>query len=113
MKNIMNFISFIDVLIFPSYSYEDFPNVILEAMGFAKPVISSRIAGTSEQIIDGVTGLLVAPKNVNQLASAIIKLTKDKSLIGRMGLEAKRRFQTHFTSEIAINKYQQLYSEFK
>jgi glycosyltransferase involved in cell wall biosynthesis len=108
-KNIMNFMSFIDVLILPSVSYEDFPNVILEAMGLGKPVIASQIAGTSEQVIDGISGLLVTKGNVDQLASAIIKISRNKQLLLRMGIEAKKRFQTHFMSETAVNKYQQLY----
>jgi glycosyltransferase involved in cell wall biosynthesis len=108
-KNIMNFMSFIDVLILPSVSYEDFPNVILEAMGLGKPVIASQIAGTSEQVIVGKSGFLVAPGNVDQLASAIIKISKNKQLMFQMGIEAKSRFQTFFTAETAINKYQQLY----
>jgi glycosyltransferase involved in cell wall biosynthesis len=108
-NNVMNFMSFIDVLILPSVSYEDFPNVILEAMGLGKPVIASRLAGTSEQVVDGISGFLVAPGNVDQLASAIIKILKNKQLLLRMGIEAKNRFQTFFTAEIAVNKYHELY----
>ena len=38
-----------------------FPTVILEAMSLVRPVVSTRLAGIPESVIDGVTGLLVPP----------------------------------------------------
>ena len=78
--NIMDLMNTLDVLILPSIENEDFPNVILEAMGVGKPVIASRIAGTSEQIVDGETGLLVEPQNANDLAHAIQILLENRDL---------------------------------
>jgi glycosyltransferase involved in cell wall biosynthesis len=55
-NQVFNFISAIDVLIFPSIHGEDFPNVISEAMALSKPVIATRVGGATEQLIDGQTG---------------------------------------------------------
>ncbi len=47
---------------------------MLEAMALSKPVIASRISGVPEQVVSEVTGLMVAPCDVDELASAISTL---------------------------------------
>ena len=76
----MNFIGAMDLIVLPSVGYEDFPNVVLEAMRLGKPVIASRIAGTPEQVIDEVTGLLVPPGAPADLSAAIHRVAKDPAL---------------------------------
>lgn len=108
-KNIADFMAIIDVLILPSVADEDFPNVVLEAMALGKPVIASSLAGVPEQLVDGETGLLVAPRNVEKLAQAITRLCNDApSRIG-MGQAARYRFQKLFTAEVAVKNYLILY----
>lgn len=109
-KNIVDFMALLDVLILPSVAYEDFPNVVLEAMALAKPVISSRLAGVPEQVVDGESGFLVAPRNVEQLALAITELLNNAQLRIQMGHAAASRFEKNFTAEIAIKNYQNLYN---
>lgn len=108
-KNVMNFMALLDVLILPSVDEEDFPNVILEAMGLGKPVIASCLAGTPEQIVDGETGLLLTPRDACQLAAAITRLSLDEQLRLRMGQVGLRRFQKFFTAEVAVRNYISLY----
>lgn len=108
-ERIFDFIQSLDVLILPSVSNEDFPNVILEGMSQAKPVIASRIAGTSEQVVDGVTGFLVQPSNPIDLANRIKYFINNKELITSMGTAGSIRFKNEFTSEVAILRYKQLY----
>jgi len=107
--NVMNLMAFLDVVILPSVSHEDFPNVVLEAMAFSKPVIASKIAGTSEQIVAGKTGFLVEPRNVKQLATAVETLLLDKALRTRMGELAQKRFREHFVADVSVSKYVSLY----
>jgi len=108
-KNIVNFMSALDVLILPSVQDEDFPNVILEAMSLGKPVIASRLAGTPEQVTDGVTGLLVEPRNVAQLADAICHLMDSPKVRYEMGRAASDQFNSNFTSKKAISNYTNMY----
>lgn len=108
-KNIVDFMSLLDVLVLPSVAYEDFPNVVLEAMGLGKPVIASRLAGVPEQVLDGVTGFLVTPRNVEELALAIMELCNNASLRSQMGHTAFDRFKEKFTAEIAVKNYMNLY----
>lgn len=108
-SNIVDFMSALDVLILPSIQNEDFPNVILEAMALGKPVIASRLAGTPEQIIDGVTGVLVEPRNVDQLGEAISKLMENSNMRNEMGCAATAHFNRHFTCGTVLNNYKNLY----
>lgn len=108
-ENVMNFMELLDVLILPSVDREDFPNVVLEAMGMGKPVIASRLAGTPEQVADGVTGILVEPQSADQLAAAIRRLGLDEELRAQMGRAGLRRFQERFTAELAVANYVSLY----
>jgi len=64
--------------------------VLMTAYTFGKPVVASNISGLSEYVEEGVTGLLVPPKDEKQLADAIIRLLKDNELRRQMGKNAKQ-----------------------
>lgn len=110
-ENVVDFMSALDVLILPSVQEEDFPNVILEAMALGKPVIASRLAGTPEQVVDGVTGLLVEPRNDIQLGEAICRLMDNPKLGHEMGHAALTRFNARFTSNVALENYTNMYTK--
>ena len=69
---------------------EGLPNVLLEAMAYARPVIATPCAGTRDLLVDGVNGLLVPPGDVAALASAIGRVRADAAFAGRLGAEARR-----------------------
>src|SRR5213078_4711709 len=54
-----------------------FPTVILEAMASARPVVSTRLAGIPELVIDGQTGVLAPPSDSTALAHAVEQLLRD------------------------------------
>jgi glycosyltransferase involved in cell wall biosynthesis len=107
--NVANLMAAIDVLVLPSVAHEDFPNVILEAMGFGRAVIASSLAGTPEQIEDGVTGILVPAGDPRALAMAISRLLDDAVLREEMGRAGRRRFEDRFTASKAVSRYIALY----
>jgi len=53
------------------------PQMLMEAMACGLPVISTRLVGIPDLVIDGETGLLVEPRNAEQLADAIVSLKND------------------------------------
>lgn len=108
-ENVFDFINALDLFVLPSIRNEDFPNVILEAMSLGKPVVATSIAGIPEQIVDGETGIVVAPKSVDALSVAIEKLAGDDALAKSMGEKAKMRFNEHFTVRNSLAHYQKLY----
>jgi glycosyltransferase involved in cell wall biosynthesis len=62
----------------------------MTAYAFGKPVVATRAGNLPEYVQDGVTGLLVPPANVEQLAEAIVRLLSDDALRRRMGENATR-----------------------
>jgi glycosyltransferase involved in cell wall biosynthesis len=64
--------------------------ILMTAYVFGKPVVASRVGCLPEYVKDGVTGLLVPPSNVEQLAKAIIRLLSDDALRHSMGENARR-----------------------
>jgi phosphatidyl-myo-inositol dimannoside synthase len=69
---------------------EGYGLVFLEAMSFAKPVVGAACGGVTDLVQNGVNGLLVPPRDTNQLRQALERLLKDRSLgkeLGRRGAE--------------------------
>jgi glycosyltransferase involved in cell wall biosynthesis len=64
-----------DILFLPSYN-EGLPIVILEALSYSLPVVSTKISGIPEQIIDGVNGYLLDSADVEGFARKIIHFSK-------------------------------------
>ena len=73
LPNVWNLLAAADIVALPSLDHEDFPNVVLEAMAMAKPVVASSIGGIPEQVEDGVTGLLCPPGDSGALAVALAR----------------------------------------
>jgi glycosyltransferase involved in cell wall biosynthesis len=60
--------------------YEGFPHVVLEAFGAAVPVVAAAAGGTPEVVRDGVTGLLVPPRDCGALREAVRRVLTDADL---------------------------------
>ncbi len=71
-----------------SSNYEGMPNALLEAMCVSLPVVSTKVSGAVDLIIDGENGLLVDCGNSNQLADAMIKMMSDETLRKRCAEKA-------------------------
>jgi glycosyltransferase involved in cell wall biosynthesis len=91
-----------DVVVLPSW-IEGLPVVVLEAMAHAKPVIATPVGGTAEAVVDGETGLLVPPRDVERLANAIRELVGDGERARSLGAEGRVRVEREF-SEAAMTR---------
>jgi glycosyltransferase involved in cell wall biosynthesis len=79
-----------------------FPTVILEAMASARPVVSTRLAGIPELVVDGQTGMLAPPGDSTALAHALEQFLRDPELRLRLGHAARQRIEQHFRIEQTV-----------
>jgi len=78
-KDITSFYEKADALILPSHA-EGFPNVILEALNYKLPVISTDVGGVAESVIDNSNGFLFEPKDKKRLYENIKKIGSSLAL---------------------------------
>jgi glycosyltransferase involved in cell wall biosynthesis len=89
------------ILIHPSY-LDNSPNSVAEAMASGLPIIASNVGGIPSMIENGVTGLLVEPRNPRQLAEAIIALLQNEAERKRLARRAKEvACERHLPSKVA------------
>src|SRR5262249_8274866 len=79
-----------------------FPTVILEAMASARPVVSTRLAGIPELVLDRETGILVSPRDPSALTDALEQLLSNLELRLRYGRAGRTRLEQHFQIENTI-----------
>lgn len=87
-----------DVFVFPTYYYNEcFPLVILEAMEYKLPAISTNEGGIPDMVKDGENGLICEKQNPYSLADCIAKLLDDEELRVKMGNAGYDKFCREFT----------------
>lgn len=87
-----------DVFCLPSYR-EGFGTSVIEAAACGLPAVVSRIYGLTDAVIDGETGLLHPPHDVQAIAGAMARLAAAPALRARLGEAARARAQAAFSSE--------------
>jgi glycosyltransferase involved in cell wall biosynthesis len=72
---------------------------LLDAMACARPIVATHTGGIPEVVEDGVTGVLVPPRDHHALAAAITGLLRDPAARARMGEAGLARVRARFTVE--------------
>jgi glycosyltransferase involved in cell wall biosynthesis len=90
-----------DVVVVPSVAdatgdRDGLPNVVLEAMSCGRPVVGSDIGAVSSAVVDGRTGVLVAPGDAAALAGALEFLVDQPALRVRLGHGARARVERDY-----------------
>jgi glycosyltransferase involved in cell wall biosynthesis len=99
-----------DVVTLPSRS-EGFGRVLVEAACLEKPVVASRVGGIPEVVIDGETGLLVAPDDPAALAEALTRLLGDPGLRAKLGAAGRLRATERFSAARHVEGVERVYAE--
>lgn len=105
--DVATFLASIDALVLSS-RMEAMPLVILEAMHAGVPVVATDVGSVSEVVLDGETGIVVAPGNVELLTSAIERIL-DPAVGPRMAARAQAVANERFTIERMTHDYEQVY----
>ena len=97
-----------DFFVLPS-RFEGLPLSILEAMAAGLPVVSTRVGGTDEVVVEGETGYLVAAGDADQLAGAIIEVVGALDKGASLGAAGRERFHNCFTAARMVSETMRVY----
>ena len=84
------------VFVLPSL-FEASPKVVVEAMAFGKPVVTTRVGMLPQAVEDGYNGFLVRPRDVRQLTEKIRYLIEHPEERARMGANARKKAEEEFS----------------
>ncbi len=88
---------------------EGFPNAVLEAMAWGRPVVATDLPATREIVTDGVTGRLVPPRDPAATAAAISRLLTHPAEAAALGAAARARVVQAFSAEATVARTMRLY----
>lgn len=100
-----------DIYVFPSIYEETFGLALCEAMASGCACIASDVAGARAQIEDGVTGILVPPRDASALRAAIQRLLADDELRGELGRKAAEHVAADHTLDAMAARYEAVFQE--
>lgn len=100
-----------DIVIVPSIYLDPFPTVNLEAGACGKPVVATSFGGSREAIVDGKTGYIWDPRDVQGFSSRMQELLLNENRSSEMGRRAYERMQTEFSLPLHIKQLLHLSAE--
>lgn len=101
-------LSEVTISVLPSLS-EGLSNVLLESMAAGVPAVATKVGGNPEAVEDGVTGLLVPPRDPSALAQAISRLLENPEMARSFGAAGRQRVAERFSGEKMVRETERLY----
>jgi glycosyltransferase involved in cell wall biosynthesis len=111
--DVPNLLASLDVLVLPSYAHEGIPQIILQAQAMACAVVATTVGGIPEVVKDGVTGLLVPPRDAGALAERIGALLNDPALSAHLGRAARGNIEKSYSLDAMGQRLLELYETLK
>ncbi len=90
---------------------EGLPMAILEGMASSRPVIATAVGAVPEIIVDGRTGVLVPPENIEALSSQIVTLLNNRTQQESLGAAARKLIEAEFSAERMTADYLHVYEQ--
>lgn len=99
----------VSVSVMPCVLNEGLSNSVLESMAAGVPVVATSVGGNPEVVQDGITGLMVPPRDAGALARAICTILEDRDLAGRLGRAGRQYVADRFSVERMVRQTEQFY----
>lgn len=94
------------VFTLPSYT-EGFPNAVLEAMAFEKPIVATDV-GAIPDMLQGC-GIVIPKEDIDALENALVKLLGDAKLCEKLGKAAKQKIEQEYSLERVFARYMDIW----
>ena len=109
-EDVADILSEIDLLVHPA-NQEPFGRVLLEASAAGVSIVATDVGGTSEIVVDGLTGLLVPPRNSSALAKAVTEIVSDQTKSFQFRENARRRAVSEFSNVVAADRLSRVWHD--
>jgi len=109
-RDVLPWLQAMDIFVLPSYANEGVPQAIMQAMLCALPVVTTPIGSIGEIVTHDSTGLMVKPKDTDDLWQALEKLAADASLRNRLGAQARQFALAHFGLAPMLDKMEKVFA---
>jgi glycosyltransferase involved in cell wall biosynthesis len=101
-----------NIIVLPSYR-EGFPKVLIEAAACGRAIVTTDVPGCRDAVHDGDTGVIVPPRDVSALASAIKGLIEDPARRSRMGVNGRSMAEREFSIDRVVDMHLKIYRELR
>lgn len=109
-QDIPALLAILDVVVIPSFE-EGIPQSLTQALAMERPVVASAVGGVPEVVQDGLSGLLVPPRDPEILAEKIGCLLSDPMAATRMGKIGRQVIQERFSMEHMLTQTELVYRQ--
>jgi glycosyltransferase involved in cell wall biosynthesis len=110
-RDVLPWLQALDVFALPSYANEGVPQALTQAMLVGLACVTTHAGSIAELARHAVTALVVPPRDVSALRSALEKLTGDPELRKRLGEEACRHCSQHFSYDTMLDRMEAIYRQ--
>jgi N-acetylglucosaminyldiphosphoundecaprenol N-acetyl-beta-D-mannosaminyltransferase len=107
----IDFLNAMDVVVLTSNKVEGCSNSLLESMWLSKAVVATKVGGNVELIEHEKSGLLISPKNPDELSAAILRLHDDAEFKDRLAQNGRLNVQQRFSQSKMADEHERLYEE--
>lgn len=108
-EDIVSVLTVVDVFVHcPTTFIEGLCISNLEAMAMGKPTVVSNNGGLAEAVVDGETGFVVAPGNVDEMAGAVLTLLTNDTLASEFGARARKRVEHVYNIARNASRFQEI-----